>query len=887
VAAVQLFSMGNGASIEPYDGNELDAPVSARQSQKVVGQGESSKGHQGAVPVECYAAAQTKVTVTSEEDRDDSITDILFQFIPYYGQGDQTNDGTVRATLSCLSVEDIDCRDAYGNTLLLLACTYHCEDLVRIMLNKGADPNAVNTSGATSLHFACYGDTASMVIAKGLLQNGANPEVAESTYGCTPLHYAASSGNMDLCKLLLSHGAVVNTVCHYNWTCVDYARQAGMADAAVYLQQKLDQHHMQYQYRGGFGQQQMMPLRGMYGGAQDGIQNWSAHTDISSGTPYVYYVNDITGESLWEQDWKLRMSQLGSSPNMNSFPVTTSGSALLSHGSDKGATNAASQEDKKKQKKSVSINVTAKKDAWLSSQAMKTRLVAFFGKHDPIRLPEIDSILKDYKGREMEMVKDLCAKYNVSEEVELAAFKSKYQETKEDPSCQESSAASGTSGKFSILGAMKSMMGGSSSGERPASDSNADGKGIDSLQLQALIKEERAKIETKLNEERDSFKVLISEKDGLISKAYSDLELVKRETTRLKVETQSMTSRLKNSADHGDHVLNNARDELQAQRKQLDLLKKCIEAEAVEVSAKSSVLDELEEKLSTLTAGNEDQIAKENAKTQEREKQTRETEQRRRAEISALEEKKKAMETKAKQEIGKLRSDYKKAEEEEMTVFNKLRKGLEIEIDSLNRELADIKSRYAKEITSANITAENCKKVCDEAVRRMTTAEDLANSMQAEVTEAKQVQGFNSQLTKYGVLPSVVRNLKHMLSCRDLNREQQTRKKLHNEMEDMKGKIRVYVRVRPLSKTETEKRCQIAAVRDSKTSINIKNPDGTIAKSFEFDQVFAGSENNSQVDIFRDTKHLVMSVLDGFNVCIFAYGQTGAGKVGELPYFVC
>jgi hypothetical protein len=37
----------------------------------------------------------------------------------------------------------------------------------------------------------------------------------------------------------------------------------------------------------------------------------------------------------------------------------------------------------------------------------------------------------------------------------------------------------------------------------------------------------------------------------------------------------------------------------------------------------------------------------------------------------------------------------------------------------------------------------------------------------------------------------------------------------------------------------------------------------------------AASEGNSQVDIFRDSKHLMMSVADGYNVCIFAYGQTG------------
>jgi hypothetical protein len=42
--------------------------------------------------------------------------------------------------------------------------------------------------------------------------------------------------------------------------------------------------------------------------------------------------------------------------------------------------------------------------------------------------------------------------------------------------------------------------------------------------------------------------------------------------------------------------------------------------------------------------------------------------------------------------------------------------------------------------------------------------------------------------------------------------------------------------------------------------------------------VFGGTDGNNQADVFRDTKHLIMSVLDGFNVCILAYGQTGAGK---------
>lgn len=31
--------------------------------------------------------------------------------------------------------------------------------------------------------------------------------------------------------------------------------------------------------------------------------------------------------------------------------------------------------------------------------------------------------------------------------------------------------------------------------------------------------------------------------------------------------------------------------------------------------------------------------------------------------------------------------------------------------------------------------------------------------------------------------------------------------------------------------------------------------------------------------VFEDTRHLVQSAVDGYNVCIFAYGQTGAASM--------
>lgn len=32
------------------------------------------------------------------------------------------------------------------------------------------------------------------------------------------------------------------------------------------------------------------------------------------------------------------------------------------------------------------------------------------------------------------------------------------------------------------------------------------------------------------------------------------------------------------------------------------------------------------------------------------------------------------------------------------------------------------------------------------------------------------------------------------------------------------------------------------------------------------------------MQVFQDTKRIITSCVDGYNVCILAYGQTGAGK---------
>ncbi len=113
-------------------------------------------------------------------------------------------------------------------------------------------------------------------------------------------------------------------------------------------------------------------------------------------------------------------------------------------------------------------------------------------------------------------------------------------------------------------------------------------------------------------------------------------------------------------------------------------------------------------------------------------------------------------------------------------------------------------------------------------------------------------------------------------AAKALQKEQKLRKKYYNEMEDMKGKIRVYCRVRPMLDHEKARNCEpcLTIIGDEDISVEVK--ERRIKKNFQFDKVY--EETTSQATVFADTKKLVQSAIDGYNVCIFAYGQTGTGK---------
>ncbi|KAI6014120.1 kinesin-domain-containing protein [Pisolithus microcarpus] len=177
-------------------------------------------------------------------------------------------------------------------------------------------------------------------------------------------------------------------------------------------------------------------------------------------------------------------------------------------------------------------------------------------------------------------------------------------------------------------------------------------------------------------------------------------------------------------------------------------------------------------------------------------------------------------------------------------------------------------------------------------------------ALQAENSELRaQLDDLSSAVSK-GALEYADAQRKIEQLENEAREAEMVRRKLHNMVQELKGNIRVFCRVRPVlphdlvppvvaglrrlgSSADDQERSAVAdlafpdkedhrEIAVSSTSLNAMGQERKESYSFTFDRVF--EPEATQSDVYEEISLLAQSCVDGYNVCIFAYGQTGSGK---------
>jgi hypothetical protein len=87
----------------------------------------------------------------------------------------------------------------------------------------------------------------------------------------------------------------------------------------------------------------------------------------------------------------------------------------------------------------------------------------------------------------------------------------------------------------------------------------------------------------------------------------------------------------------------------------------------------------------------------------------------------------------------------------------------------------------------------------------------------------------------------------------------------------LQGNIQVCCRIRPMTGEEFQRGFREVAQSLSETELGLFDERTRTWKSFVFDKIWG--QDASQKDVFQDVEPMALSVIDGYNSCIFAYGQ--------------
>ncbi|RWA03114.1 hypothetical protein EKO27_g11991 [Xylaria grammica] len=232
-------------------------------------------------------------------------------------------------------------------------------------------------------------------------------------------------------------------------------------------------------------------------------------------------------------------------------------------------------------------------------------------------------------------------------------------------------------------------------------------------------------------------------------------------------------------------------------------------------------------------------------------------------------------------EMRRNEDELRKANNERFDLHSQIRGNNET-IERLRKRAEDAEERLSKDKGHLGGQISLLSSTIDLKSERIQTLEEHAKKLQAdcELETSRIKLAAEEKITKETAL------LRERLV-----KEEERRHKLFEQVQELKGNIRVMCRIKPPSNPESD---VLIPFEPQWSEIDEEKIDGlTIPtfredptkpgkmvpgkpRDFNFERVFDGKCNNG--DVFDEISQLVQSVMDGKKVCIFCYGQTGSGK---------
>lgn len=120
--------------------------------------------------------------------------------------------------------------DLKYDTCLGYACANSKVDIVKRLVEEGADVTVTDAFNNTPLHAACWSKVDRLDKVQFLLEHDASLAHAKDRYDVTPLHDACEHGHSDVISILVKHGTGVNASGEKGRTALHLAAQFGFVD---------------------------------------------------------------------------------------------------------------------------------------------------------------------------------------------------------------------------------------------------------------------------------------------------------------------------------------------------------------------------------------------------------------------------------------------------------------------------------------------------------------------------------------------------------------------------------------------------------------------------------------------------------------------------------